>query len=101
MKKIVFSFVLLSISFRRYCSGKMERRAFVAAFLKNNPAGEDLWRQLSSICPKDFEGPQRYPVIYVLHGYGGTDMYNDGVWIDFKLCSMKPIKTGKMSPMKS
>ncbi len=100
MKKIVFSFLLLSISFAGIAQGKMERREFVAASLENNPAGEDPVRQLSIYLPQDYEkGNKRYPVIYVLHGYGGTDSLMMNVWINFKLLLDEAIKTGKMSPM--
>lgn len=100
MKKIGFSFLLLCISFAGIAQGKLERREFVAASLENNPAGEDPKRQLSIYLPPDYEkGTQRYPVIYVLHGYGGTDSLMMNVWIDFKPLLDEAIKTGKMRPM--
>jgi len=75
MKKIVFSFLLISISFAGIAQGKMERREFVSASLENNPKGEDPLRQLSIYLPQDYEkGTKRYPVIYVLHGYGGMEV---------------------------
>lgn len=100
MKKIVFSILLLGISLAGIAQGKIERREFVAASLENNPAGEDALRQLSIYLPEDYEkGNQRYPVIYVLHGYGGTDSLMMNVWIDFKLLLDKAVKTGRMRPM--
>lgn len=80
--------------------GKLERHEFLAASLQNNEAGEDPFRQLSIYLPQEYEkGNQRYPVIYVLHGYGGTDSLMMSVWIDFKLLLDEAIKTGKMRPM--
>ena len=100
MKKIVFSLLLLSISFAGIAQGKLERREFLAASLQKNRAGEDPLRQLSIYLPQDYENEnQRYPVIYVLHGYGGTDQEMMKVWIDFKLLLDEAIKSGKMRPM--
>lgn len=100
MKKIVFSLLLLSISFSGIAQGKMERREFLAASLENNSTGEDPLRQLSIYLPQEYEkGTERYPVIYVLHGYGGTDSVMMNVWIDFKLLLDEAITTGKMRPM--
>ncbi|RAI89429.1 alpha/beta hydrolase [Algoriphagus yeomjeoni] len=100
MKKIVFSLFLLSISFAGIAQGNLERREFLAASLQNNEAGEDPLRQLSIYLPQGYEnGNHRYPVIYVLHGYGGTDTVMMSVWIDFKRLLDEAIKTGKMRPM--
>lgn len=100
MKKITFSILLLSLSFAGIAQGKIERREFLAASLQNNQAGEDPVRQLSIYLPQEYKnGTQRYPVIYVLHGYGGTDSLMMSVWIDFKLLLDNAIKSGKIRPM--
>jgi predicted alpha/beta superfamily hydrolase len=100
MRKIVLGFLLLSFSFTSIGQGKVVRRAFVATSLQNNQAGEDPLRQLSVYLPPDYEkGTQRYPVIYVLHGYGGTDSLMMNVWVNFKRLLDKAISTGKMRPM--
>jgi enterochelin esterase-like enzyme len=80
--------------------GKLIRREFIAASLQNNQAGEDPMRQLTVYLPPDYElSNKRYPVIYVLHGYGGTDSVMMSVWINFKNLLDEAIKTGKVRPM--
>ncbi len=100
MRKILFGLLLLSLSTTVIAQGKLVRREFVAASLQNNKAGEDPLRQLTVYLPPDYElGTHRYPVIYVLHGYGGTDSVMMSVWINFKKLLDEAIKTGKMRPM--
>ncbi|MEJ8818135.1 alpha/beta hydrolase [Lacibacter sp. H407] len=100
MRKILVGLLLLIISTTSIAQGKLLRREFTAASLQNNKAGEDPLRQLTVYLPPDYEqGTQRYPVIYVLHGYGGTDSVMMGVWINFKKLLDEAIKTGKMRPM--
>lgn len=100
MKKISIGLILLCCSIAAICQGKLVRGAFVAPSLQNNQAGEDPLRQLSVYLPPDYEkGTQRYPVIYVLHGYGGTDSVMMNVWINFKQLLDEAIKTRKMRPM--
>ena len=85
MRNVIFGLLLLIISTTSIAQGKLVRRAFIAASLQSNKAGEDPLRQLTVYLPPDYEqGTQRYPVIYVLHGYGGDDSVMMRVWIDFK-----------------
>lgn len=78
----------------------MITQTFVAASIQNNKGGEDANRRLSIYLPPGYEtSAQRYPVIYVLHGYGGTDSLMMSVWFNFKELLDEAIKTGKMRPM--
>jgi S-formylglutathione hydrolase FrmB len=100
MRKILFGLLLLIISITSIAQGKLVRQEFTAASLQNNKAGEDPLRQLTVYLPADYEkGTQRYPVIYVLHGYGGNDSVMMSVWFNFKRLLDEAIKTGKMRPM--
>ena len=100
MRRILIGLLLLSCSIAVIAQGKLVRREFMAASLQNNKAGEDPLRQLTVYLPPDYEqGTQRYPVIYVLHGYGGTDSVMMSVWINFKKLLDEAIKTGKMRSM--
>ncbi|HLP36586.1 alpha/beta hydrolase [Lacibacter sp.] len=100
MRKILVGLLLLIISTTSIAQGKLLRREFIAASLQNNKADEDPLRQLTVYLPPDYEqGTQRYPVIYVLHGYGGTDSVMMSVWINFKKLLDEAIKTGKMRSM--
>jgi len=100
MRKIVVGLLLLIISITGIAQGKLVRHEFTAASLQNNKGGEDPLRQLTVYLPADYEkGTQRYPVIYVLHGYGGNDSVMMSVWINFKRLLDEAIKTGKMRPM--
>lgn len=100
MRKIIIGLLLLSCSITTIAQGKLIRREFTAASLQNNKAGEDPLRQLTVYLPPDYEhNTQRYQVIYVLHGYGGTDSVMMSVWINFKQLLDEAIKTGKMRPM--
>ncbi len=100
MRKILFGLLLLIISTTGIAQGKLVRKEFTAASLQNNKGGEDPLRQLTVYLPADYEkGMQRYPVIYVLHGYGGNDSVMMSVWINFKRLLDEAIKTGKMRPM--
>ena len=100
MRNIFVGLLLLSYSITSIAQGKLIRREFTAASLQNNKAGEDPLRQLTVYLPPDYEkGTQYYPVIYVLHGYGGTDSVMMSVWINFKKLLDEAIKTGKMRPM--
>lgn len=100
MRKILFGLLLLIVSTTGVAQGKLVRQEFVAASLQNNNGGEYPVRQLTVYLPPGYEqGTQRYPVIYVLHGYGGTDSIMMSVWINFKRLLDEAIKTGKMRPM--
>ncbi len=100
MKKMIVGLLLLGVSVAGMAQGKLVRRAFTASSLLNNKAGEDPLRELTLYLPQDYEkGTQRYPVIYVLHGYSGTDSLMMGVWINFKQLLDEAISTGKMRPM--
>ena len=100
MRSVFVGLLLLSCSLTTIAQGKLIRREFTAVSLQNNKAGEDPLRQLTVYLPPDYEkGTQRYPVIYVLHGYGGTDSVMMSVWINFKQLLDEAIKTGKMRPM--
>lgn len=100
MRNVLFGLLLLIISTTSIAQGKLVRQEFTAASLQNNKAGEDPLRQLTVYLPADYEkGTQRYPVIYVLHGYGGNDSVMMSVWINFKRLLDEAIKTGKMRPM--
>nr|WP_294905753.1 alpha/beta hydrolase-fold protein [uncultured Lacibacter sp.] len=100
MKNILAAMLLLFVLATGTAQGKLVRQEFVAASLQNNKAGEDPLRQLTVYLPPDYEqSTQRYPVIYVLHGYGGTDSVMMNVWINFKKLLDQAIKTGKMRPM--
>ncbi|QNA45342.1 alpha/beta hydrolase [Lacibacter sediminis] len=100
MRKILIGLLLLCYSITSIAQGKLVRHEFTAASLQNNKGGEDPLRQLTVYLPADYEkGTQRYPVIYVLHGYGGTDSVMMSVWINFKKLLDEAIKTGKMRPM--
>lgn len=81
MKKLTLGLLLLSCALTTIAQGKLIRRSFMAASLQNNKAGEDPLRQVTVYLPSGYEqGTQRYPVIYVLHGYGGTDSVMMSVW---------------------
>jgi predicted alpha/beta superfamily hydrolase len=100
MRKFLFGLLLLIISTIVIAQGKLVRREFMATSLQNNKGGEDPLRQLTVYLPPDYEmGTQRYPVIYVLHGYGGTDSIMMSVWINFKKLLDEAIQTRKMRPM--
>lgn len=100
MRNVLVGLLLLSFSLTAIAQGKLARREFIAASLQNNIGGEDPLRQLTVYLPPDYEqGTQHYPVIYVLHGYGGTDSVMMSVWINFKQLLDEAIKTGKMRPM--
>jgi predicted alpha/beta superfamily hydrolase len=100
MRKILVTILLLSFSITGIAQGKLVKREFMAASLQNNMAGENPLRQLTVYLPPDYEqGTKRYPVIYVLHGYGGNDSVMMSVWINFKQLLDEAIKTGKMRPM--
>ena len=100
MRKIAIGLLFLSFSITTSAQGKLIRREFTAASLQNNKAGEDPLRHLTVYLPPDYEkNLRRYPVVYVLHGYGGTDSVMMGVWINFKKLLDEAIKTGKMRPM--
>lgn len=100
MRKILFCLLFLGFSLTSIAQGSLERKEFLAASLEGNLAGEDPLRQLTVYLPPDYDqGTQRYPVIYVLHGYGGTDSVMMSKWINFKLLLDEAISTGKMRPM--
>ncbi len=100
MRNVLIAMLFLSFSTASISQGTIVRREFIAASLQNNKAGEDPLRQVSVYLPPSYEqGTQRYPVIYVLHGYGGTDSVMMSVWINFKQLLDEAIKTGKMRPM--
>ena len=100
MKKILIGFLFFGFSLISLAQGRMERKEFLAASLQMNQAGEDPLRQVTVYLPPDYDqGTQRYPVVYVLHGYGGTDSLMMHVWIDFKRLLDEAIKTGRMRPM--
>ena len=100
MRNVLFGVLLLIISITGIAQGKLVRQQFTAASLQSNKGGEDPLRQLTVYLPPNYEkGTQRYPVIYVLHGYGGTDSLMMSVWINFKGLLDEAIKTGKMRPM--
>ena len=100
MRNVLFGLLLLIISTTSIAQGKLVRQEFMAASLQNYKAGEDPLRQLTVYLPPDYEkGTQRYPVIYVLHGYTGNDSLMMGVWINFKRLLDEAIKSGKMRPM--
>ncbi len=100
MRNVLVGLLLLSFSITGIAQGKLVRREFMAASLQNNKAGEESLRQLSVYLPPDYEqGTQRYPVIYVLHGYGGNDSVMMSVWINFRRLLDEAIQTGKMRPM--
>ncbi len=84
MKKLsVFIFYLLiaclhsqaqSPSFRPYHRGKIITRYMVSKSIQGNHAGEAARRRLTIYLPPDYgQEKKRYPVIYLLHGYGGDD----------------------------
>ncbi len=100
MRNVLIAVLFLSFSTASISQGTIVRREFIAASLQNNKAGEDPLRQVSVYLPPGYEqGTQRYPVIYVLHGYGGTDSVMMSVWINFKQLLDEAIKTGNMRPM--
>src|SRR6187399_2996598 len=100
MRKFLIGLLLLSFSITAIAQGKFVRHKFTAASLQNNKAGENPSRQLTVYLPPDYEkGAKRYPVIYVLHGYGGNDSVMMSVWINFIRLLDEAIKTGKMRPM--
>ncbi|MBY0476175.1 MAG: esterase family protein [Chitinophagaceae bacterium] len=100
MRNVLVGLLLLSFSITGIAQGKLVRLEFTAASLQNNKGGEDPLRQLTVYLPPGYDqGTQRYPVIYVLHGYGGTDSVMMSVWINFKQLLDEAIKTGKMRPM--
>ncbi len=100
MKNLFAVFCILFLSAVTYGQGKVITQTFIAASIQNNIGGEDANRRLSIYLPPGYEtSTQRYPVIYVLHGYGGTDSVMMSVWFDFKKLIDEAIKTGKMRPM--
>ncbi|MEZ2338433.1 alpha/beta hydrolase [Mucilaginibacter sp. RCC_168] len=55
-------------------AGSLVVKNFIAASLKGNPAGEDPSRSITVYLPPGYYKSKRsYPVIYLLHGYTGTD----------------------------
>ena len=85
MRKFLIGLLLLSFSATGTAQGKLLKREFMAASLQNNIAGEDAMRQLTVYLPPNYKKEtKRYPVIYVLHGYGGNDSVTMKVWINFK-----------------
>ncbi|TWI79500.1 putative esterase [Lacibacter cauensis] len=100
MKNLLTVLCILFLSVVTYSQGKVITQNFVAASIQNNKGGEDANRRLSIYLPPDYEtSTQCYPVIYVLHGYGGTDSLMMSVWFNFKELLDEAIKTGKMRPM--
>lgn len=100
MKNLLTVLCILFLSVVTYSQGKVITQTFIAASIQNNKGGEDANRRLSIYLPPGYEtSTQRYPVIYVLHGYGGTDSVMMSVWFDFKKLIDEAIKTGKMRPM--
>lgn len=100
MRKFLIGLLLLSFSTTGTAQGKLLKREFMAASLQNNIAGEDAMRQLTVYLPPNYEKEtKRYPVIYVLHGYGGNDSVMMKVWINFKQLLDEAISTGKIRPM--
>jgi enterochelin esterase-like enzyme len=75
MKKLLFLFVFFMqfLVFSQSDSGTVERFVLHSEALKNS-GGENPDRKVSVYLPPDYsKGDQRYPVIYYLHGFMGTD----------------------------
>jgi enterochelin esterase-like enzyme len=76
MRKILWLTILLTlqhISFGQNVSGKIVSTVIDSKQLQN-PGGENPKRKISIYLPPDYESSkQRYPVIYYLHGFMGTD----------------------------
>jgi pimeloyl-ACP methyl ester carboxylesterase len=54
--------------------GKVIYARFTSASILANPGGEDAIRRLSIYLPPDYyKSNLHYPVVYLLHGYGGED----------------------------
>ena len=55
-------------------NGKIIYARFTSASILGNPGGEDPIRRLSIYLPPDYDKSNlHYPVVYLLHGYGGED----------------------------
>ncbi len=75
MKKLVFSLILLCSfsAFSQQNTGKVESFILNSEALKNS-GGENPNPQVSVYLPPDYgKTDKRYPVIYYLHGFTGTD----------------------------
>lgn len=100
MKCFLTALLYLFLGATTYSQGKVITQTFIAHSIQNNKGEEDANRRLSIYLPPGYEtSTQRYPVIYVLHGYGGTDSVMMSVWFNFKKLLDEAIKTGKMRPM--
>lgn len=100
MKNLFTVLCIFFLSAVTYGQGKVITQTFIAVSIQNNKGGEDANRRLSIYLPPGYEtSTQLYPVIYVLHGYGGTDSLMMSVWFNFKELLDEAIKTGKMRPM--
>ena len=54
-------------------SGRLEQGMFASELLRGNPLGDPAERPLWVYLPPGYPGQQeRYPSVYLLHGYGGS-----------------------------
>ncbi|MCP9770441.1 esterase family protein [Lacihabitans sp. LS3-19] len=96
MKKIqILFFAFLSLnSFAQDVFGKIERFEINSKALKNN-AGENSKPKVSVYLPPNYDnGTQKYPVVYYLHGFTGTDLINENM----KMILDKAINSQKIRP---
>jgi len=64
---------LVKIAISQNTSGTVVTRVINSTYLQNT-GGEDPNRRISVYLPPGYDQPkQRYPVIYYLHGFMGTD----------------------------
>ena len=81
MKKIfILVFVLFYLkTFAQIPTGSIERFELDSKALKNN-AGENSKPKVSVYLPPNYEkSSQRFPVVYYLHGFTGTDFISDNM----------------------
>lgn len=96
MKTLLFALFLITSLVPAFSqsTGKVQSFYIEAASLKN-PGGESTRRKVSVYLPPDYEtSKQRYPVIYYLHGFTGTD----SIWANMKTILDEGIRSKKIRP---
>jgi enterochelin esterase-like enzyme len=81
--------------------GDVEEAMVPGPALKENLLGDSPTRHVSIYVPPSYgKGPSHYPVIYLLHGYLGTDRaWMDGEWANIPKIADRLIAAGKIREM--
>ena len=97
MKKIFFFIAIVFFGnciYSQNISGKVVSTVIASKYLQNS-GGENPDRKVSIYLPLNYDSSnQRYPVIYYLHGFMGTDSISSAM----KTILDKGISTGKIRP---